>query len=133
MKKTVKVFCFAGIMACLFFVPVCVFGNVVSDNGLQNEEYVHAEQESMEVGQASRAAGFIKSAIQMPESGQYAGLFQSVCDENGTYQGFVGKALLFHTGKRTSFYKISETNTYAYPVTFQMFNCNSVGMDQPGM
>ena len=133
MKKKVRVFCFAGIMACLFSAPVCAFGNVVSDSEFQSEGYVLAEKEGTEVEQASRAAGFIKSAIQMPESGQYAGLFQSVCDENGTYQGFVGKALLFHTGKRTSFYKISETNTYAYSVTFQMFNCNSVGLDQPGM
>ena len=126
MKKKVRVFCFAGIMACLFSAPVCAFGNVVSDSEFQSEGYVLAEKEGTEVEQASRATGCIKSAIQMPESGQYAGLFQSVCDENGTYQGFVGKALLFHTGKRTSFYKISETNTYAYPVTFQMFNCNSV-------
>lgn len=133
MRKVLKFVCLAGVFVSLLSVPVYADLGSSQYDGLQSTESIYFKKENSEVEQASRAVGFIKSAIQMPENRKYSSLFHSICDEGGTYQGLIGKAILFHTGKKTAFYKILETNTYAYPVTFQIYNVDSVGLDQAGM
>lgn len=136
MKKSNTLFLFLYVIASLFSVPVQASQKTEEDIGYLStiiECRTPEIEDSSGLEQAGRAAVLLKSAIQMPQNGQYTGLFHSIGSENGSYQGVVGKALLFHTGKKASFYKFSETNTYAFPVTFQIFSKTGVELEQAGM